>query len=570
MAELGARLTGDGYPVYWAPGIGADPTETVWENADRLAEFIGHVSRRHDRRPVMIVGHSFGGIVARAYLETDRYAEAREAGVRVSQLVTLGAPMGGVDLWLPLLFILGNPFIEPSVWELTPAGMAAFNASHRPPPDVRYVAIAGDARSQTPLLRWLPASDGAITVASAQALDGPRGQLIEPRTDDIHTVNDLTRLLGLHSYLDHTPTYHMLIAPALAGTALRGLGPSSERPPAAGSVVHGPSGWIHLGPGERRHVRLNADQAAGLILGADAGVAVAAVAAPGPGTTVDPWPVGTDGRPAGPSAGGASGEPAGPTIGPLAGSLLPLGASGATLALSNAGAGPATVAWVPLYPPGTPGLAVSARGDAGRLVVVLAAGVAGPMVPEVELAGPGGTTRLAVADDGIAPDERAGDGRFTGQATVPPGYHLVRARGGVDGRQVEAEAVAIVPPAIPPARILTAHGDVSAGGVGARLGVQLDVDRPGPYLVQVSLRRGGPEVPAAARAGGARPVWLGQGRHELAVRLTATAVDPAAGHHPDGMPADSAVDVAVYSAAAGLVPLAHRTFQAAPPDRSGR
>lgn len=215
LAPLGPRLRAAGHPLRWADGIGLDRSESVYDAAERLGVVLREEARAHPGRPLSIVAHSYGGIVARAYLESDRYAQDRREGLRVGALVTVGTPMAGIDLWLPLLFLLGDPTDEPSVWELTPAFMEHFNRAHRPRPDLRYTLVAGDARRQVAALRLLPASDGVVTLGSALSLDERRFGHRETVTGDLHGEMGPS-WLGWEHYFESARTWREAILPGLS------------------------------------------------------------------------------------------------------------------------------------------------------------------------------------------------------------------------------------------------------------------------------------------------------------------------------------------------------------------
>ena len=266
LEPIGTALRDAGHPVYWAGGIGVDPSDTVFDAAEVLALTVETVSDAHPGERLSIVAHSFGGIVARAYLESELYERSLARGVTVGNLVALGAPHAGIDLWLPLVFALGDPLSEPSVWELTPAYMALFNSAFQPRSDIRYTLIAGDARDQSFAFWLLPSGDGVVESKSALGLssisNSPSVRRFE--TADIHTWNSATRLLGWHSYMDHARTLDDVILPAISSAGDRP--PITERLSASvgkkGSIEHGPRtdfesehsdavrrGWNEVGSG---------------------------------------------------------------------------------------------------------------------------------------------------------------------------------------------------------------------------------------------------------------------------------------------------------------------------------
>ncbi len=87
---LGLRLLDAGFGVVsWSQ---ADPLGPIGRAVDELAELMGMVGVRFGGRPVVLVGHSRGGLVARLYLQ-----RVGTPGP-VAGLVTLSSPHGGTRL----------------------------------------------------------------------------------------------------------------------------------------------------------------------------------------------------------------------------------------------------------------------------------------------------------------------------------------------------------------------------------------------------------------------------------------------------------------------------------------
>ena len=107
-----------------------------------------------------IIGHSYGGINSRAYLESDLYDQDQyERGIHVDNLFTLGTPHGGGTPELPgALLIAGGHVVDPddweSLWQLTPWEMHTFNEVHAQRDSVCYRLIGGHAFEQD-LPWWL-------------------------------------------------------------------------------------------------------------------------------------------------------------------------------------------------------------------------------------------------------------------------------------------------------------------------------------------------------------------------------------------------------------------------------
>jgi len=67
------------------------PTNTIFENAAILGEYIDQVKQRTGAQTVDLIAHSMGGLIARGYI--DRVMTERD----VAQLIMLGSPMAGTD-----------------------------------------------------------------------------------------------------------------------------------------------------------------------------------------------------------------------------------------------------------------------------------------------------------------------------------------------------------------------------------------------------------------------------------------------------------------------------------------
>ena len=150
------------YPIYYAHLI-SNPcwTPPLAENAGHLKNSIERVKNAEQQRTgvrpgkVILIGHSMGGLVSRAYIEGERYAGDVEA------LFTLGSPHEGIPIeslvdYLALIgakaYGLGYLALgvyclvaQPAVCEFTETGMRIFNEIYKPRGDVRYYTISGSA-----------------------------------------------------------------------------------------------------------------------------------------------------------------------------------------------------------------------------------------------------------------------------------------------------------------------------------------------------------------------------------------------------------------------------------------
>jgi pimeloyl-ACP methyl ester carboxylesterase len=75
------------------------------DSADKLAALLDKIAADHSQVNVTILGHSMGGLIARYYLESGKYA-GRQGLARVDQLLTLGTPHRGAPV--ALIRILGH------------------------------------------------------------------------------------------------------------------------------------------------------------------------------------------------------------------------------------------------------------------------------------------------------------------------------------------------------------------------------------------------------------------------------------------------------------------------------
>ncbi|MHB9023768.1 MAG: alpha/beta hydrolase [Armatimonadota bacterium] len=105
---------------------GLDPTMGLSAdgNAHRVDEFFTEHGLRD--RPVYIIGHSMGGIIARRYACRDEVKDIRA-------FVMIATPNGGINLWNLL----------PIHWMRSRGFQARFNDCYPPPPGIPVLLIAG-------------------------------------------------------------------------------------------------------------------------------------------------------------------------------------------------------------------------------------------------------------------------------------------------------------------------------------------------------------------------------------------------------------------------------------------
>lgn len=112
-------------------------TPKLQDNIPRLVEAIDRAKIATGQPKVIIIAHSMGGLVSRAYIES--------AGFRhdVSTLYTLGTLHKGTPL--AVFSFLNGLAKGPAIAQMTPEGMLSFNLAYHKPADVEYHVIGGDA-----------------------------------------------------------------------------------------------------------------------------------------------------------------------------------------------------------------------------------------------------------------------------------------------------------------------------------------------------------------------------------------------------------------------------------------
>ncbi len=180
-----------------------------------------------------LIGHSYGGLLARFYLESSYYAADQTIGIQVDNLVTLGTPHGGfmipTEIYPAALAIISDHLLDPAdrheflgALQLHSVLMDLYNMLHHQPDGVRYHLFGGDFLQQAavPLairLLYAPYNDypGDIVVSlrSVGSLAfSPLLQNLYPRTclyfnDDFHGYKDSLGLGNLKSYVYPQTTY---------------------------------------------------------------------------------------------------------------------------------------------------------------------------------------------------------------------------------------------------------------------------------------------------------------------------------------------------------------------------
>ncbi|MCP4544403.1 MAG: PKD domain-containing protein [Chloroflexi bacterium] len=190
-----------------------------------------------------IIGHSYGGLNARFYLESSYYDADYANGIRIDNLFTLGTPHGGVILsqesYPMAMVIAGSHVLAPknlndflSAADLHFPAMNTYNISYSPPNNVCYRLIGGNflLQSNVPLwlqvlyslsVPWTLPNDIGVSLRSSLQLKSPlfwlRGyrNIVTVSNTDMHSYDDRLGLSAVHSYVSPADTYNNTIAPNL-------------------------------------------------------------------------------------------------------------------------------------------------------------------------------------------------------------------------------------------------------------------------------------------------------------------------------------------------------------------
>jgi formylglycine-generating enzyme required for sulfatase activity len=268
LRYIGEDLEANGYiegiNLFYASGT--TPKKYQSENAEVIRNEICKAQAIYRQKndgqiPVFnIIGHSYGGLRSRAYLESDLYKAAcpESSGgiepVTVDNLITLGTPHAGEMGDLPLATLLGFMGVAKpkenykAMEELTPPVRLWQNSQSHQPAGVDYYFLGGDARSQKsnfssvfsfmyynwPKTTRLDPNDMAVHRSGALGLylfpfNYPKVYRIS--TDDLHgrcNESDLSSFGGkgcvaldinsLNSFMEPNTTFETYVWPILAAS----------------------------------------------------------------------------------------------------------------------------------------------------------------------------------------------------------------------------------------------------------------------------------------------------------------------------------------------------------------
>ncbi|RMG84375.1 MAG: hypothetical protein D6712_11365, partial [Chloroflexi bacterium] len=248
FAQLYQWMQADGYVegcnLFYATGVSAqnsrDQNRRAVQQALRMAYDQLVVANPAWRGNFDIIGHSYGGLNARFYLESDYYQADQtygQYGIHVNNLFTLGSPHGGTRVpqeayWGAGFIAVGHVFSPQnladflSAAQLYRSAMDLYNFTHRQPTNTCYRLIGGDFLQQSGVPFWLRAmyapwlvhpGDIGVSLRSSRQLGvNPLLQSRYPKVavvtnQDMHGYFDQLGLGNLNSYVRPADTYNQVI-----------------------------------------------------------------------------------------------------------------------------------------------------------------------------------------------------------------------------------------------------------------------------------------------------------------------------------------------------------------------
>jgi len=210
FGQLPTWLEEDGYCSYVADNI--TEQKTLADNAQILREEIIKAKGATGVDKVIIIAHSLGGIITRAYVESDLYQKD------VQRVFIFGSPNAGSTLATTGIWVIGYwPLAiacdrTPALCEITIPAMLRFNAWHSPRSAVPYYLIAGDAPGEIEPFSFVirGGDDRLVGVIEVHGLSG--SQVWKYLTPDRHSIRE-----GERAYFDPKDTYDDCVRPRLYG-----------------------------------------------------------------------------------------------------------------------------------------------------------------------------------------------------------------------------------------------------------------------------------------------------------------------------------------------------------------
>jgi len=222
--NLDDDLKNDGFNVYYAD-LTTSPcfTPPIYTNAKRLKLKIAKIKKDLGVNKVILITHSMGGLVARAYIEGPNYADD------VSSLIMLGVPNKGIpiDVLFSLFDInLDVCFFQPAMCEMTTIGMSIFNKVYKQNNDIEYHLISGTGDELNMLgelsskLMFNIPSDGLVPLYSGLGISSVDKFI----TDENHNVLGPNNYFRIRNDGDKSMSYKRCIKPLLVEDSIINCG----------------------------------------------------------------------------------------------------------------------------------------------------------------------------------------------------------------------------------------------------------------------------------------------------------------------------------------------------------
>ena len=197
------KLLEEGKEVYVVSlKTGPSGTPPIEDNATCLSHQLANLST--NGRAITLIGHSMGGLVSRAYLESGMY---EPKFLKVSRLITLGTPHTGMTYGT---LRCATNSSDKAACDFSTAGMVTFNRNHsKRASGVTYDFIGGISPTGTswPVVLQDGPNDGAVGVNSAL---GKRYLIVGGLpviTTEIKGVSSRTPVLSTHAGSLGYPSY---------------------------------------------------------------------------------------------------------------------------------------------------------------------------------------------------------------------------------------------------------------------------------------------------------------------------------------------------------------------------